>query len=58
MSYFAFIMKNGDLRIESGLNFINATARYYPDFAIESVIELDNIGTVTDSDYPEIKEAE
>ena len=58
MKAFAFTMKNGDLRIETGLSFINATLPYYPDFIIESVVELDNLGFVTDKDYPEIKETE
>jgi len=54
MKYFAFTMKNGTLRIESGLNFVNATQRFYPDFDIASTIELEKGEIVTDEDYGEI----
>jgi len=58
MKAFAYTMKNGDLKIATGLNFINAALADYPNFKVESVIELDNLGFVTDKDYPEIKETE
>jgi hypothetical protein len=58
MKAYVFEMNNGDLMIETGLNFINATLQHYPNFKVESVIELDYLGIVSDKDYPEIKESE